>query len=95
MIVDIKNYDGYTFVIFSPKNLVKNELIRISSMAASAHCFEAMSLLSEEFSAFLNSLKPRKKYCVVVGQDSDGSPYVGYGEFHQRAFETVVEFPHG
>lgn len=80
MIVDIENFERESIISFKLKDLTNlDEIVSIGSAMANRYCFEAGSLVSDEFKEFITTLKPRKTYAIVVGIDSHDKPYVKWG----------------
>lgn len=81
MIVDIQPQDGQTLIVFKAKDLTSfDDLLDIASgIAAGLHCFDAGSLLSPDFRQFVDEIKPRTQYGILVGHDHHGKPLVRWG----------------
>lgn len=68
-----------TRISFKGKDLTSiEEVQRCVSAVANSYCFEANSVLSEEFKNFINSVvrTSSKKYIILVGLDPEGQPFV-------------------
>lgn len=80
MLVDIENFEDKTIISFKLKDLTSlDEIVSIGSAMANRFCFEAGSLMSEEFKKFISNLTSRKTYVIVVGVDYHDKPYVDWG----------------
>ena len=82
MLVDIRPQNGQTLIVFKAKDLTSfDDLLDIASgIAAGCHCFEAGSLLSPDFRQFIDEIKPRTQYGILVGRDLQGKPLVRWGK---------------
>jgi hypothetical protein len=82
MLVDIRPQNGQTLIVFKAKDLTSfDDLLDIASgVAAGRHCFEAGSLLSPDFRQFVDEIKPRTQYGILVGHDPHGKPLVRWGK---------------
>lgn len=80
MLVDIKNFKNQTVISFKLKDLTSiDDIISIGCAMANQYCFEAGSLLTDEFKRFISNLKPRKTYVIVVGIGDRDKPFVHWG----------------
>ncbi len=88
MIFDIDHQEDQFVIKFKAKDINAPEYIECIRHTcyglAHSFCFEANSLFSGEFTEFLNSLAPRRTYCVVVGRDRfNQEPIVEWGIFNK------------
>lgn len=85
MIVDIRFQKETTLIVFKGKDFTSHDdiLTIASSLAAGGYCFEAGTLLSPSFGQFVEGVKPRSEYGVLVGRDAEGKPFVRWGKMEK------------
>lgn len=75
MILDVSKNENETWIKFKAKDIKtdedKKQLRSICCDLASGYCFEASSLYTEDFNEFLNVLKPRINYIIIVGHNGE------------------------
>lgn len=82
MIVNIeRGKEEHTLITFKASDFTCLEDIQIiaSSIAAGGYCFEAGSLFSDEFKQFIDGIKPRNTYSIMLGIDERNRPSVKWG----------------
>ena len=82
MNVDIRPQNGKTLIAFKAKDLSSfDDILGIAcAVAAGQYCFEAGSLLSPDFRQFIDEIKPRTQYGILVGRDLHDKPLVRWGK---------------
>lgn len=86
MIVNIEHGIQHTLITFKASDFTCfDDIQRIASAtAAGGYCFEAGSLLSDEFKQFISRIEPRKTYGIMVGIDEHNQPFVEWGKLKRR-----------
>ena len=81
MIVDIQRQGKKTLIVFKEKDFTNyNDILGIAcGVAAGNYCFEAGSLLSPDFVQFIENIKLRIKYGILIRHDNHGKPLVRWG----------------
>nr|CRY97828.1 hypothetical protein [uncultured prokaryote] len=92
MLVDIRPQNGKTLIAFKAKDLTTfDDILDIAcAVAAGQYCFEAGSLLSPDFRQFVDEIKPRIQYGILVGHDPHGKPLVRWGKLRSRASSQAL-----
>lgn len=78
---NVEFFERETLVTFKKKDFTNiDDVISMCSALANRHCFEAGTLLSNEFKNFIENIEHRKTYAVIVGHEiySD-KPIVKWG----------------
>jgi len=87
MIVNIEHGTQQTLITFKASDFTSFHDIQTiaSAIAAGSHCFEAGALLSNEFKKFIDEIKPRNSYGIMLGTDEENKPFVEWGKVkHKR-----------
>lgn len=86
MIVNIENSAEHTLVSFKASDFTCfDDIQRIASaIAAGGYCFEAGALLSDEFIQFIDGIKPRNSYGIMLGVDEQNQPFVKWGRIKRQ-----------
>lgn len=87
MIVDIEHGTQHTLITFKASDFTCLDDIQriVSATAAGSYCFEASSLLSDEFKQFISRIEPRKSYGIIVGIDEQNQVFVEWGKLKRKA----------
>lgn len=74
-------FENKTIATFKKKDFTNiDDVISMCSALANRHCFEAGTLLSNEFKNFIENIEYRKTYGVIVGHEIESDePVVKWG----------------